>query len=175
MVAQMVKNPPATQETQVQSLYQEDPLEKEMATHSRILAWRIPRTEEPGGLQCRSAAAESLPSCPTLCDPTDGSPQAPPSLGSSRQEHWSGLPFPQAQEKPGKTLGLAWGQQRSAWGDCRGHSSLFHPNALRPRPVSDPGRPGSQLPRSASSQKAEAPEGSDGAGLGTGQIGRAHV
>ena len=39
-------------------------------------------------------AAKSLQSCPTLCDPTDGSPQAPPSLGFSRQEHWSGLPFP---------------------------------------------------------------------------------
>ena len=47
----MVKNLPATQETQVQSLGQEDPLEKEMATHSSILAWRIPQTEEPGGLQ----------------------------------------------------------------------------------------------------------------------------
>ena len=50
-MAQMVKNPPATQETQVQSLDQEDPLEKEIATHSSILAWRIPWTEEPGGLQ----------------------------------------------------------------------------------------------------------------------------
>ena len=39
------------QETQVQSLGQEDPLEEEMATHSNILAWRIPWTEEPGGLQ----------------------------------------------------------------------------------------------------------------------------
>ena len=38
--------------------------------------------------------AKSLQSCPTLCDPTDGSHQAPPSLGFSRQEHWSGLPFP---------------------------------------------------------------------------------
>ena len=47
----MVKNPPATQETQVRSLGWEDPLEKEMATHSRILAWRIPWTEKPGGLQ----------------------------------------------------------------------------------------------------------------------------
>ena len=46
-----VKNPPATQETQVQSLGREDPLEREMATHSSILAWRIPWTEEPGGLQ----------------------------------------------------------------------------------------------------------------------------
>ena len=46
----MVKNPPAM-ETQVQYLGQEDPLEKEMATHSSILAWRLPWTEEPGGLQ----------------------------------------------------------------------------------------------------------------------------
>ena len=50
-MAQMVKNLPAIQETWVQSLGQEDPLEEEMATHSSILAWRIPRTEEPGGLQ----------------------------------------------------------------------------------------------------------------------------
>ena len=47
----MVKNLPAIQETQVQSLGREDPLEREMATHSSILAWRIPWTEEPGGLQ----------------------------------------------------------------------------------------------------------------------------
>ena len=49
-MAQMVKNLPAMQETWVQSLGQEDALEKEMATHSRILAWRIPQTGEPGGL-----------------------------------------------------------------------------------------------------------------------------
>ena len=46
----MVKNLPAKQETRVQSLDQEDPLEKEMATHSSILAWRNPWTEEPGRL-----------------------------------------------------------------------------------------------------------------------------
>ena len=51
LVAQMVKRPAAMQETRVQSLGQEDPLEKEMATHSSSLAWRIPRTEEVGGLQ----------------------------------------------------------------------------------------------------------------------------
>ena len=51
LVAQTVKNLPATGETWVWYLGQEDPLEKEMATHSSILAWRIPRTEEPGGLQ----------------------------------------------------------------------------------------------------------------------------
>jgi len=50
-LAQLVKNLPAMQETPVQSLGWEDPLEKEMATHSSILAQRIPWTEEPGGLQ----------------------------------------------------------------------------------------------------------------------------
>ena len=51
LVAQTVKNPPALQETQIQSLGQEDPLKKGMATHFSILAWRIQRTEEPGRLQ----------------------------------------------------------------------------------------------------------------------------
>ena len=51
LVAQMVKNPPAMQETWVQSLGWEDPLEKGMATHCSILVWRIPWTEEPAGLQ----------------------------------------------------------------------------------------------------------------------------
>ena len=50
LMAQTVKNPPAIQETQVQSLSQEDTLEKEMATHSSILTWKIPWMEEPGGL-----------------------------------------------------------------------------------------------------------------------------
>ena len=49
-MAQTVKNLPAVQKTQIGSLNQEDPQEKEMATHSSILAWRIPRTEEPGRL-----------------------------------------------------------------------------------------------------------------------------
>ena len=47
----MVKNSPSMQEMWVRSLGQEDPLEKEMAIHSSILAWEIPQTEEPGGLQ----------------------------------------------------------------------------------------------------------------------------
>ena len=46
-----MKDPPAMQQTRVGSLGREDPLEKEMATHSNILAWEIPWTEEPGGLQ----------------------------------------------------------------------------------------------------------------------------
>ena len=51
LVSQMVKNLPGMQETPVRSLGQKDPLEKEMAAYSSILAWRIPWTEEPGGLQ----------------------------------------------------------------------------------------------------------------------------
>ena len=50
-MAQSVKNPPAMRETWVRFLGQEDPLEEGMTTHSSILAWRIPWTEEPGGLQ----------------------------------------------------------------------------------------------------------------------------
>ena len=51
LITQLVKNLPAMQETQVQFLNWEDPLEKEMAIQSNILAWKIPWTEEPGGLQ----------------------------------------------------------------------------------------------------------------------------
>ena len=50
-MAQMLKNLPAMKETQVPSLGEEEPLEKRMATHSSIPAWKIPWTEEPGGLQ----------------------------------------------------------------------------------------------------------------------------
>ena len=53
-MAQTIKNLPAMQETWVQSLGQEDPLEKGMATHSSILAWRVPRTEEPAGATVHS-------------------------------------------------------------------------------------------------------------------------
>ena len=55
------------------------------------LLWREVR--DKGGLKA-AAAAKSLQSCPTLCDPIYGSPPGSPSLGFSRQEHWSGLPFP---------------------------------------------------------------------------------
>ena len=65
LVAQSVNNLPTMWETQVLLLGQEDPLEKGMATHSRILAWKIPWTEEPGGLQsmvCQgSDTTEQLP------------------------------------------------------------------------------------------------------------------
>ena len=54
LVVQMVKNLPAMQETKVRFLGQEDALEKEMATHSSILAWRIPWTKEPGRVQSMS-------------------------------------------------------------------------------------------------------------------------
>ena len=59
LVAQSVKNLPAVQETWVQSLGWEDPLEKEMATHSSILAWKISWTEEPGGLQSLGSQSQA--------------------------------------------------------------------------------------------------------------------
>ena len=54
-VVQQVKNPPAVQDTQIRFLGWEDPLEEEIATHSSILAWEIPWTEEPGGLQSKGS------------------------------------------------------------------------------------------------------------------------
>ena len=73
-MAQWIKNLSAMQETWDRSLGWEDPLEEGMATHSSILAWEIPSTEEPGRLQSAAAAAKLLQLCPTLCDPIDGSP-----------------------------------------------------------------------------------------------------
>ena len=67
LVAQSVKSLPAMQETWVRSLGREDPLEKEMAAHSSILAWRIPWTEEPAGLQ-------SLSGVRLFCDPMNCNP-----------------------------------------------------------------------------------------------------
>ena len=58
-MAQRVKHLPVMRETQVRSLGREDPLEKEMATHSSILAWRIPWTEEPAGLYSPQGCKES--------------------------------------------------------------------------------------------------------------------
>ena len=58
-MAQMVKHLPAMLETPVQSLGWEDPLEKEMANHSSILAWKIPWTEEPGGLQSMGSQSQT--------------------------------------------------------------------------------------------------------------------
>ena len=59
LVAQTVKRLPVVQETQVRSLGWGDPLEKEMAAHSNILAWRIPWTEEPGGLHTGSQESDT--------------------------------------------------------------------------------------------------------------------
>ena len=74
-VAQTVKNLPAMKETRVRSLGREDPLEKGMATHFRILAWRIPWTEEPGGPQSMGSqrvrqhwATKAIPLYYTLCN-----------------------------------------------------------------------------------------------------------
>ena len=106
----MIENLPAVQETWVRFLGWDDPLEKGMTTHSSILAWRIPWTEEPGGLQSlgwqrvghnrmantqhSAAAAESLSRVRPCATPHRAAQQAPPSLGFSRQELCSGVPLP---------------------------------------------------------------------------------
>ena len=100
LVAQMVKNPPAMRDTWVQSLGREDPLEKGMAIHSNILAWRIPQTEDPGRLPSQFSSVQ-LPSHVQLfmtlwtiaC-------QASLSVGFSQQEYWSGLPCPSPGNVP---------------------------------------------------------------------------
>ena len=77
----------------------DDPLEEDMATPSNIFAWRIPWTEEPGGLQpAAAAAAKSLQSCLTLCDPIDGSPPGSPVPGilQARTLEWVAISFSSA-------------------------------------------------------------------------------
>ena len=104
-MAQMVKNPPAMQETWVQSLGREDILEKEMATHSSILAWKIPWIEELGGLQVQGVAKSSTRlhfpfslscigeengkplQCSCLENPRDGGAWWAASMGSQRVGH----------------------------------------------------------------------------------------
>ena len=90
LVAQSVKNLPAVQETQVRSLGWEDPLEKEMPTHSSILAWKILWTEEPGGLQSMGSQKDRHDWATNTYLLT----YAPPSMGFPRQEYLGGLPFP---------------------------------------------------------------------------------
>ena len=122
LVAQTVKRLSTMQETRVPSLGWEDPLEKEMAIHSSILAWKIPWREEPGRLQSmgskrvkhdsatslslslplvlpgKTAAAKSLQSCPTLCNPIDSSPPGSPVPASlqARTLEWFVISFSNA-------------------------------------------------------------------------------
>ena len=71
--------------------------------------------------------AKSLQLCPTLCDPVDSSPQAPPSLGFSRQEHWSGLPFPSPMHESEK-----WKWSPSVMSDSSQPHGLQSTRLLRP-------------------------------------------
>ena len=74
-----------------------------------------------------AAAAKSLQSCPTLCDPIDGSPPGSPSLGFSRQEHWGGLPFPSPMHESEK-----WKWSRSVVSDSSRPHGLQPTRLLRP-------------------------------------------
>ena len=74
-----------------------------------------------------AAATKSFQLCPTLCDPIDGSHQAPPSLGFSRQEHWSGLPFPSPMHESESESEVAQSSPTlSDPMDCSLPSSSFH-------------------------------------------------
>ena len=68
--------------------------EQFIIVHLGVPTWASEVWGDEGGAAAAAAAAKSLQSCPTLCDPVDGSPPSPLSLGLSRQEYWSGLPFP---------------------------------------------------------------------------------
>ena len=83
MVAQMVKNLPAIQDTQVRSLGWEDPLEEGRTTHSCILGWRIPWTEEPGGLQSMGSQRVGHDRATSLSGSLSPSPAHPPTPHSS--------------------------------------------------------------------------------------------
>ena len=128
----MVKNLPTMQETWLWSLGQEDPMEKDMATHSSILAWRIPWTEEPGGLQsmgsqrvrhdqvtnthkhltkigAAAAAAKLLQLCPTLCNSRDSSPPVSlvPGILQARTLEWVAISFSNAWKWKAKVKSLS--------------------------------------------------------------------
>ena len=97
----MIKNLPAMQETRVQSLGQEDPLEKEMATHSSTLAWEIPGTEEPGGLQSQKSRTR-LSNFTILCDPMDCSLPGSSIRGilQARVLEWVAISFSKGSSQP---------------------------------------------------------------------------
>ena len=77
-------------------------------------------------LAAAAAAAKSLQSCPTLCDPIDGSQPGFPSLGFSRQEHWSGMPFPSPMHESEK---WKWSRSVVSWSCLRSHQkTLQHHN-----------------------------------------------
>ena len=97
-MAQVIKNLPAMQDPRVQSLGQEDPLEKGMAVHCSILAWRIPWTEEPGGLV--SVESQS--------DTTERLTLSLPQMASHKR--WSG-----AGETGSWETGSSWGLNLSRW------------------------------------------------------------
>ena len=103
-MAQIVKSLPAMRETQIGSLDWEEPLEKEMATHSSILAWRIPMDRGAWGYSprvCARVHTLSHFSCVRLfATPWTVAHQASLSMGFSRKEHWSGLPCPPPGDLP---------------------------------------------------------------------------
>ena len=109
----MAKNLPSMQETRVWSLGQEDPLEKEMATHSNILAWRIPWTEEPGGLRAtKNWTRLSDSHTHTDIHPWSPSSKSPAAAAKSLQSNsvrphrWQPTRLYHPWDSPGKNTGV---------------------------------------------------------------------
>ena len=118
-MAQILNNPPAMRETQVPSLGQKEPLEKGMASHSNITAWRIPWTEEPGRLQSRGSVAEAdtaeqltlslstgLPGLPLKSQPITKNAISHPHGALACPRGWAG---PTRREEEPLYLNLLWG------------------------------------------------------------------
>ena len=102
-----VKNPPEMQKTRIRFLGQEDLLEKEMETHSSILAWEILWTEEPGGLQSMGSKESDMllllshfSRVQLFAALWTVAHWAPLFMGFSRQEYWCGLPSPSPRDLP---------------------------------------------------------------------------
>ena len=137
-MAQRVKNPPAmqvTKETQVLSLSGEDPLEEEMATHSSILAWRRPWTEEPGGLQSigsqrvRHAGGTAVGQYSTPWEGCQGQSPGTVGLGPSEERSDDAKSLNEYPWHPGedKPRGRPWTQGR---GGCPGPADQAPPSVL---------------------------------------------
>ena len=142
-----------THEVRVCSLGREDPLEKEMATHSSILAWRIPWTEEPGGLQFMwlqesdaCMRAKSLQSCSTLCGPMDCSPPGSSVHGilQTRILEWVAMPSSKGSSQPRDQTQVsaslaAWFFTTSAtWETHESESHSVVSDSLRPHGLYSP-------------------------------------
>ena len=133
LVAQMVKNSPAMQETQVWFRGRKDPLEKEMATHSSILAWKIPQTEKPGGIQSMGVTKSQtwlsdyhFPTINSQANVSEHSLKRLALPSSPNLIHPPRLSIPSLSRKSASTIS-AWASFSLCWRNKRNFPSITHP------------------------------------------------